>query len=201
MRSSIVVGAFAAFNLAAALFMPSDQPDGVYGIRTNEDGTEEFVLISNATMAENKAALLEARDSGLSKDAPYSARDILARGLQHPTFTKCAASKKELHHGDTDWVNSDLDRQCDVGAASRWTKVVAKRGCSVAYYCNFSTYVDHDSLTCTGHMRREYSKHITNACGWYKPGWGRYNSGFPWGYVAYSYGYENLCDGGQNFCS
>ncbi|KAH8171199.1 fungal specific transcription factor domain-containing protein [Sarocladium implicatum] len=200
MRSSILVGAFTAFNLAAGLFMSPDHPDGVYGIEELEDGTQDFVLIANSTDWENVHATVADHPSDLPKDAQNAARDLEARGLNPPKVVSCAGSKKEMNHAETDWVNSDLDRQCDVGAASRWTRVVAKRGCSVAYYCNFSTFNNHDSLTCSSYWRGQYSLRITEACGRYKPGWGRYNGGYPWAYTGYSYGYENLCDGGQNFC-
>ncbi|KIH91192.1 hypothetical protein SPBR_09094 [Sporothrix brasiliensis 5110] len=180
----------------AAFAIPPGQADGVYSVWTRPDGTEEHTMIMNAT----EALLIRSEPHGLGRS--LARRDRLASRWAINEGVSCASGQERLDPGDCDAANSMLDNQCGNGATVRMgMDFYSIRNCAVAYFCNFSGYYD---ANCDAQTRRDWSAAITQKCGLYMPGWGRHisNDDGPFSKENnFSYGYENYCHGGNNFCS
>lgn len=168
------------FTIAAIGFttsgflIPEDQEDGTYAVEYI-NGRSVHTKIANATVY---APLPE----------PYTPEPRAGR-LVRREGVSCGGARN-LDHGNTDAANADIDRQCGDGAyVGGGLTFYAIRGDVVAFYCNFRTG-SSDGGSCTASLRQEYSRDITNACGWYNSGWYTYFNNF------YSYGYDR----GRCFC-
>lgn len=189
MRLSITVSILlgAAASVAGAGFtIPENQIEGTYSVFVHENGTEEHTRLADPStdISDHQAIKRNSR--------------ILGR-QNNPDTTTCAPTSEaaELNHGECDAANSDLDHQCDIGTAV-WANqnIYSIRGCTVAYFCNTSGY----KMGCSSYARGQFSLSITNKCGRYHPGWGRYVGGAMYE-IQYSYGYEDYCSNqGKKFC-
>lgn len=182
-------------SLVTAFTVPEGAAGGVYSAHIDENGVEVHTLIANAT----ELADLEARGGALadagSESLPRSGdfpQDELTRLVQKRDFfgVYCGGTHN-LNAGDTDWANSDLDRQCGDGKAVEpgWAWYSIKEGADVvAFFCNFSPTVKF----CYASSRQADSRSITALCGLYQSGWTRVEKGG----LTWSYGYDSR----RSFC-
>jgi len=115
--------------------------------------------------------------------------------------------KQDLNHTDCDAANDALDAQCRDGAPlANGRSFYSISGCVVDYFCNFHSWFTIDDAICTKDDRKQTSGLITGHCGWYAPGSASRtvvrnpSGGIPSQFYRVSYGYEDYCSGGRNFC-
>ncbi|KAF1842809.1 uncharacterized protein K460DRAFT_287342 [Cucurbitaria berberidis CBS 394.84] len=143
----------AAIGLTASGFViPEGQEEGTYAVEF-VDGVEVHTKLANATVY-----------APLPK--PYASEPQPNRLIRRDY--SCGGAR-DLHHGNTDAANADLDRQCGGGVnVNPGMNYYSIRGDIVAFFCNFS---DREAKYCSAGGRQDYSREITKACGWYNSGW------------------------------
>ncbi|KAL1902914.1 hypothetical protein Sste5346_000826 [Sporothrix stenoceras] len=180
MLLSALIAAVAAATQAAAFTVPHGQPDGVYQVVIHPDGTEEHLLIDTIDNA-----------SINTRNEQIEARENLA---EVPNYVGCYGTAGPLSIPDTDAANNALDAQCShFNDLEPKTSFYSKSGCVVAYFCNWDA-----GWRCYPGTRQDWSRRITAQCGNYIGGWAEYDD---WDNIHYSYGYQDFCQGGNNFCA
>ncbi|EMD65314.1 hypothetical protein COCSADRAFT_354468 [Bipolaris sorokiniana ND90Pr] len=168
----------AFLSASSAFIIPEGTGDGVYEHHVNANGVDVHVKIGNAT------------DFSATELSVYTKRvnSIRASRLQarDGAFCNQGPDKANMHHGDTDAANADLDYQCsNYGPTKGRHNYYSVRGNTVAFFCNRAI----NSVQCTASRRAQTSSYITEKCGWYHAGW--------WDAGLTSYGYDT----GRCFCS
>ena len=173
---------------AAGFTIPDGQPDGVYSVHIDANGTEIHTLLSLPD---------EINNASLPRSIVVNAKDVRKRQQADDFDVVCAGY--DLGPGDTDTANALLDMQCGSGSIVKWGEdFYAISGCTVAYFCNFSdTFI---IAVCSAYERGQADLAITNACGLYRAGWTDGDEDIL-ADINYSYGYENFCGSGSSFCS
>lgn len=152
---------------ALAFRVPQGQPDGVYSVHLDANGTEFHQWLADPS------APLPNTPPSISKRTPQ---------LSESYLVNCWG--RNLDHEATDAANADLDRQCSTGVlVSRGNSIYAKRGGVVAFACN--RRADY-TVRCEGWVRSMCSERITGRCGRYVSGecwadpqaWGPGNSNY-----------------------
>lgn len=187
MRPATYLGAlFAA--LAAGWTIPADQPDGVYRVSYDANGTAAHTLIAPPLTPEEKRSLLL---------APKPARSPPSRiaGRQSDATYCGSTSDAALHHQSTDNAVQALKNQCNPGGIASGYDFYSIAGSTVAYVCNFGS----TSWTCTvNDLTNDYA-HITNICGWYQSGWRiRWPATNRGAQIGYEPSWENFCGRGTS---
>lgn len=171
-------------SLVTPFTVPEGAISGVYSAHIDENGVEVHTLIANST----ELADLEARGAEAGPhDFPEMTRLVQKRDF----YGVFCGGTHNLNAGDTDWANSDLDRQCGAGqnVDPGWAWYSIKEGADVvAFFCNFSS----TAKFCYASSRQEDSRSITKTCGLYQSGWTRWEKGGQ----TWSYGYDSR----RSFC-
>ncbi|EUC29465.1 hypothetical protein COCVIDRAFT_41222 [Bipolaris victoriae FI3] len=168
----------AFLSASSAFIIPEGTGDGVYEHHVDANGVDVHVKIGNAT------------DFSATELSAYTKRvnSIRASRLQarEGAFCNQGPDKANMHHGDTDAANADLDYQCsNYGPTKGRHNYYSVRGNTVAFFCNYAL----NSVQCTAERRAQLSAAITRTCGWYHAGW--------WDGGLTSYGYDT----GRCFCN
>ncbi|OBT84082.1 hypothetical protein VE02_07013 [Pseudogymnoascus sp. 03VT05] len=175
---------------APAFTVPKGQPNGVYSVTYNPNGTEIHTFLSppvavNATTASDVPGILSLRSS--------------VKARQYSTA---------LTTSTTNAANAGLDAQCIggvlVGAGKDFYSISS---CTVAYFCNFSYHIFSSGSIITSNPigtrcyksdRQKSATIINGQCGGFFTGWNRITSSD--GSYDGQYGWEELCGAGSNFC-
>lgn len=165
--------------MASGFIVPSDQPDGVYGVSCAENGTETHTLLARA-LSEEEFAQLTARNAHEELTKPPSR--IVSR---QSDATYCGSSQQNLDPGSTDKAVGALKDQCKPGAINSGLNFYSKSGSTVVYICNYGS----NAWLCTrDDLTRDYAQ-ITSICGRYKSGW---RVRWPQGNTGAQTGYETV---------
>ncbi|KAI0401898.1 hypothetical protein F4802DRAFT_600582 [Xylaria palmicola] len=159
-----------------AFTIPEGQPDGVYQVTKDANGTEIHTLLGELEEFESGSAHHGRR----AVSASEAAGTVICGGYQLP-------------HGDADAAWTSLGNMCGNGAhVLARGDVYALSNCVVAYFCNQG---DH-AVYCFSSDKDQGVRDITNSCGSYWSGWEFTHP--PTGQV--QVGYEDVCGAGKNFC-
>ncbi|OBT87948.1 hypothetical protein VE02_04532 [Pseudogymnoascus sp. 03VT05] len=187
-------------NCASAFTVPKGQPDGVYSVTYNPNGTETHtflrppVTVDATTTGSDVPGLLSLRSSVKARQVPNVQNVVGCGGYR-------------LDTGTTNAANAGLDACTGgvlVGADKDFYSI---SGCTVAYFCNFSyhTYEDGSLIItnptdtrCYKSDRQKSATIINGQCGGFYAGWNRITSSD--GSYDGQYGWEELCGAGSNFC-
>jgi hypothetical protein len=151
----ILLTALAASASAQGFTVSESTPDGDYSVSYDASGVASFLKLQDVE------PLTKRQDGPIAVPRRHleARRDNIG----------CGDRNNELNHGDTDAANNALDAKCngDRGAfVPGGTDFFAKRGSTVAFFCNWG-----GGNGCDAGTRRRTSGQITDQCGWYKAGW------------------------------
>lgn len=119
MRSSLLL--FGA--TAVAFTIPAGQPNGVYSVKTDNNGNEVHTFLHD--LLENN---LQARDNRHINRRQVSGTDLVGCG------------NYAMNHGDTDAAFNNIIAQCGGGTSvGKGLDFYSVSGCVVAYFCNLSS--------------------------------------------------------------
>jgi hypothetical protein len=139
-----------SFGPIFAFTIPRGQPDGIFSVYIDANGTETHSRLAYA-----------------STTIPSTFSTISKRSRLAETYlANCWG--RDLDHDATDTANADLDQQCNSGVSvGRMMSIYAKRGGVVAFACNRRSA---EPQRCFAQGRDICSQRITNKCGRYVSG-------------------------------
>jgi len=153
----------------SAFKIPAGQPDGVYRVDVNEDGTDNHTFLLPPTTADDVQSTI-ARSIHNSK-APISR---IQRDLTFPETNTCQGYA--LNKADNDAAFNGLSKICGEGIITTTAKgTYSISGDVVVYWCNYPTQACNGCTpgqTCSPtDASVSLQQYLTDACGSYYAGW------------------------------
>lgn len=178
----------AATVAASGFTVPAGQPDGVYAVSYDDNGTAIHTIIGEAVSQEELSQIITARDPEPELKSPSR---ILGKRQSDATY--CGSSFQNLDHGDTDAAVEALKRQCNPGTVPGGLDFYSIAGSVVAYVCNHGSV----NWVCTRNGLTNDFALITNTCGLYKAGWRvRWTQGNQGAQTGYEVSHAKFCGRG-----
>ncbi|KAH9208141.1 hypothetical protein DL95DRAFT_415032 [Leptodontidium sp. 2 PMI_412] len=163
---------------AVAFTVPKGQPNGVYQVFTEANGTETHTFLHPLPNSNEK------RSDTLGN--PHVRRQL------PPVSVGCGGY--QMNPTDTNNANNALDAQCGAGAnVGKGLDFYSISGCVVSYFCNLGG----SGTDCFASERQQAAtQYINPVCGGFWAGWVNFNIPSRDG----QYGWEDICGAGSHFC-
>lgn len=176
--------AMAAAGPHSGFTVPKGQPNGVYSVSYDTNGTAIHTLIAEPLT-----------DQEFASHQAAAARAPHARALQSRQSDSTSCGGYGLNPGDTDRANAGLGVQCTPGAVSIGRDFYSIWGSVVSYVCNYGS----TGWVCwASDLSADYVR-ITQTCGNYNAGWRvRWLSGSTGAQSGYEGSGARFCGRGTN---